>query len=39
MHAFKISKKSQVDLFLEILYSNASIYLNRKYKCAHVKLH
>ena len=37
MYSWKISKKSQVDSFLDIIYQDASIYLNRKYKSAHIK--
>lgn len=38
MYAWKIAAKSQVDEFLDILYKDATIYLNRKYESAHTKL-
>lgn len=37
MYSWKIAKRSQVDDFLEILYKDAKIYLDRKYESAHVK--
>ena len=38
--SWKLSSKEQVSKFLEYLYKNSNIYLERKfeiYKCAHIK--
>lgn len=37
MYCFKISKKSEVDAFIEYIYQDATIFLDRKYKRAHIK--
>lgn len=37
MYCFKISRKSQVDDFINYIYQDATIFLERKHKRAHVK--
>ena len=37
MYCWSISKKSLIDNFINYLYKDSTIFLDRKYECAHVK--